>query len=102
MFSPLLSPKFVRSLRAKVTKYHEWLQAKNYWLVPVVADTSGALDPEAVCLLDDFALLKTVAADQHGVANYASSLLPRSRARARVLAPTCPRPRARAHVLASR
>jgi hypothetical protein len=115
--------------RAKVTKHHEWLQAKNYWFVPVVADTSGALHPESLRLLYNFARLKTDAAKQHAVANslrspltpeqpcqrrgatfarlrmeaqlcslrasatrltgkhwaasYASSLLPRSRARAR-------------------
>ena len=32
-----------RAYRAKVTKHHEWLQAKNYWFVPVVAATTGAL-----------------------------------------------------------
>jgi hypothetical protein len=29
-----------------VTKHYEWLQAKNYWFVPVVTATSGALHPE--------------------------------------------------------
>ena len=136
-----------RAYCAKVTKQHGWLQAKNYWFVPVVAATSGALHPETLRLLYDFARLKIDAAEQHAVANslrspltleqlcqrrgatfarlrmeaqlyslrasatqltgkywaapYASSLLPRSRARARcgvgALAPA-----AAAHVLASR
>jgi hypothetical protein len=55
--------------RAKVTKHYEWLQAKNYWFVPVVAATSGALHPETLRLLYDFARLKTDAAEQHAVAN---------------------------------
>jgi len=136
-----------RAYRAKVTKHHEWLQAKNYWFVPVVAATTGELHPESLRLLYDFARLKTDAAEQHAVANtlrspltpeqlcqrrgatfarlrmeaqlyslraaatrltgkhwaapYASSLLPRLRARARcglgAFAPA-----SAAHVLASR
>jgi hypothetical protein len=39
--------------RAKVTTHHAWLQAKNYWFVPVVAATSGALHPVTLRLLDD-------------------------------------------------
>ena len=58
-----------RAYRAKVTKHYEWLQAKNYWFVPVVAATSGALHPETLRLLYDFARLKTDAAEQHAVAN---------------------------------
>ena len=54
---------------AKVTKHHEWLHAKNYWFVPVVAATTGALHPESPRLLYDFARLKTDAAEQHAVAN---------------------------------
>jgi hypothetical protein len=53
----------------KVTRHHEWLQAKNYWFVPVVAATSGTLQPETMRLLYDFARLKTDAAEQHAVAN---------------------------------
>jgi len=122
--------------RAKVTKHYEWLQAKNYWFVPVVAATSGALHPETLRLLYDFARLKTDAAEQHAVANslrspltpeqlchrrgarsldfgwrlsctasgpqlHVSSLLPRSRARARCgVGAFAPAPNA--HVLASR
>jgi hypothetical protein len=56
-------------LHGKVTKHYEWLQAKNYWFVPVVADTSGALHPETLRLLYDFARLKTDPAEQHAVAN---------------------------------
>ena len=52
-----------------MTKHHGWLQAKNYWFVPVVADTPGALHPETLRLLYDFARLKTDAAEQHAVAN---------------------------------
>jgi hypothetical protein len=52
-----------------VIKHHGWLQAKNYWFVPVVAATSGALHPETLRLLYDFARLKTDAAEQHAVAN---------------------------------
>jgi hypothetical protein len=58
-----------RAYRAKVTKHHEWLQAKNYWFVPVVAATSGTLHPETLRLLYDFARLKTDVAEQHAVAN---------------------------------
>jgi len=58
-----------RAYRTEVTKHHEWLQAKNYWFVPVVAATSGALHPETLRLLYDFARLKTDAAEQHAVAN---------------------------------
>ena len=58
-----------RAYRAKVTKHHEWLQAKNYWFVPVVAATTGELHPESLRLLYDFARLKTDAAEQHAVAN---------------------------------
>jgi hypothetical protein len=32
-----------RAYRAKVTKHHDWLQAQNYWFVPVVAATTGEL-----------------------------------------------------------
>ena len=56
-------------LHGKVTKHYKWLQAKNYWFVPVVADTSGALHPETLRLLYDFTRLKTDAAEQHAVAN---------------------------------
>ena len=130
-----------------MSKHHEWLQAKNFWFVPVVAATSGALHPATMRLLYDFARLKTDAAELHAIANsirssstpeqlcqrrgatfarlrmaaqlyslrasatlltgkhwaelYASSLLARSRARARcgagALAPV-----SAAHVLASR
>ena len=58
-----------RAYRAKVTKHYECLQAKNFWFVPVVAATSGALHPETLRLLYDFARLKTDAAEQHAVAN---------------------------------
>ena len=58
-----------RAYRDKVTKHHEWLQAKNYWFVPVVAATSGALRPKTLRLLYDFARLKTNAAEQRAVAN---------------------------------
>jgi hypothetical protein len=58
-----------RAYRAKVTKHYECLQAKKFWFVPVVAATSGALHPETLCLLYDFALLKTDAAEQNAVAN---------------------------------
>jgi hypothetical protein len=58
-----------RAYRAKVTKHHEWLQAKNYWFVPVVAATSGALHPETLRRLYNFARLNTDAAEQHAVAN---------------------------------
>jgi len=58
-----------RAYRTKVTKHHEWLQAKNYWFVPVVAATTGELHPETLRLLYDFARLKTDAAEQHAVAN---------------------------------
>jgi hypothetical protein len=58
-----------RAYRAEVIKHHGWLQAKNYWFVPVVAATSGALHPETLRLLYDFARLKTDAAEQHAVAN---------------------------------
>jgi hypothetical protein len=54
---------------AKVTKHHTWLQAENYWFVPVVAATTGVLHPESLRLLYDFARLKTDAAEQHAVAN---------------------------------
>jgi len=47
-----------------VTKNHKWLDAKNYWFVPVVADTSGAFYPASLRLLHDFASLKTDAAEQ--------------------------------------
>ena len=36
-----------------MTKHHEWLQAKNYWFVPVVAATTGELHPETLRLLYD-------------------------------------------------
>ena len=52
-----------------MTKHYEWLQAKNYWFVPVVAATSGTLHPETMRLLYDFARLKRDAAEQHAVAN---------------------------------
>jgi hypothetical protein len=52
-----------------VTKHHEWLQAQNYWFVPVAAATTGELHPESLRLLYDFARLKTDAAEQHAVAN---------------------------------
>ena len=58
-----------RAYRAKVTKHHEWLQAKNYWFVPVVAATTGELHPATLRLLYDFARLKTDAAEQHAAAN---------------------------------
>ena len=58
-----------QSTPVKVTKHHEWLQAKNCWFVPVVAATSGTLHPETLRLLYDFARLKTDAAEQHAVAN---------------------------------
>jgi len=58
-----------RAYRAKVTKHHKWLQAQNYWFVPVVAATSGALHPETLRLLYDFARLKTDASEQHAVAS---------------------------------
>jgi hypothetical protein len=38
-------------------------------ILPVVAATSGALQPEILRLLFDFARLKTDAAEQHAVAN---------------------------------
>jgi hypothetical protein len=47
---------------AKLTKHYEWIQAKTYWFVHVVADTSGALHPETLRLLYDFASHKTDAA----------------------------------------
>jgi hypothetical protein len=137
----------LKAHRAKVTKHHEWLQAKNYCFVPVVAATSRALRSESLRLLYDFTRLKTDAAKQHADANslrlpltseqlcqrrgatfarlrmgaqlcslrasatrltgkhwaalYASSLLPRSRARARCgVGAFAPAPAAR--VLASR
>jgi hypothetical protein len=136
-----------RAYGTKVAKHHGWLHAKNYWFVPVVAATSGALHTETLRLLYDFARLKTDSADQHAVANslrspltpeqlcqrrgvtfarlqmeaqlyslrasaarltgkhwaapYASSLLARSRARARCgVGALTPAPAA--HVLASR
>jgi hypothetical protein len=52
-----------RAFSAKVSKHHGWLQAKNYWFVPVVAATSGALHPATLRLLYDFARLKTDAAE---------------------------------------
>jgi hypothetical protein len=58
-----------KAYRAKVTKHHEWLQAQNYWFVPVAAATTGELHPESLRLLYDFARLKTDAAEQHAVAN---------------------------------
>ena len=58
-----------RAFSAKVSKHHEWLQAKNYWFVPVVAATSGALHPATLRLLYDFARLKTDAAELHAIAN---------------------------------
>jgi hypothetical protein len=58
-----------RAYGAEVTNHHGWLQAKNYWFVPVVAATSGALHPATLRLLYDFARLKTDAAEQHAVAN---------------------------------
>jgi hypothetical protein len=54
---------------AKVTKHHSLLPAKNYWFVPVLAATSGALHPATLRLLYDFARLKTDAAEHHAVAN---------------------------------
>jgi len=42
-----------RAYGAKVAKHHGWLQAKNYWFVPVVAATSGALHPETLCTPQD-------------------------------------------------
>jgi hypothetical protein len=66
-----------RAYGAKVTKHHGWLQAKNYWLVPVVAATSGALHPATLRLLYDFARLKTDAAEHHAVAiSFRSPLTP--------------------------
>jgi hypothetical protein len=59
----------LKAHRAKVTKHHEWLQANNYWFVPVAAATSGALHPATLRLPYDFARLKTDAAEQHAVAN---------------------------------
>jgi hypothetical protein len=58
-----------RAYRAKVTNHHEWLHAKNYWFVPLVTDTSGALHSASLHLLYDFARLKTDAAAQRAVAN---------------------------------
>ena len=58
-----------RAYGAKVTKHYGWLQAKNYWFVPVVAATSGALHPATLRLLYDFARLKTDAAELHAIAN---------------------------------
>ena len=52
-----------------MTKHHGWLQAQNYWLMPVAAATTGELHPESLRLLYDFARLKTDAAEQHAVAN---------------------------------
>ena len=52
---------------AKVTKHHEWLQAKNYWFVPVVAATAGALHPESLRLLYDFARLTTMPAPRRNL-----------------------------------
>ena len=52
-----------------MSKHHEWLQAKNFWFVPVVAATSGALHPATLRLLYDFARLKTDAAELHATAN---------------------------------
>ena len=43
--------------------------------MPVVAATSGALHPETLRLLYDFARLKTDAAEQHAVANSLGSPL---------------------------
>jgi len=51
----------------KVTKHHKWLQAQNYWFVPVAAATTGELHPECLRLLYDFPRLKTDAAGQHAV-----------------------------------
>jgi len=56
-----------RAFSAKVSKRHGWLQAKNYWFVPVVAATSGALHPATLRLLYDFARLKTDAAEFHAI-----------------------------------
>ena len=50
----------LRTYRLKITRSH---------FVPVVAATSGALHPETLRLLYDFARLKTDAAEQHAVAN---------------------------------
>ena len=58
-----------------MTKHHEWLQAKNYWFVPVVAATSGTLHPETLRLLYDFARLKTDAAERHAAENSTRSPL---------------------------
>jgi hypothetical protein len=58
-----------RAYGAKVAKHYEWLQAKNYWFVLMVAATSGALHPATLRLLYDFARLKTDAAEHHAVAN---------------------------------
>jgi hypothetical protein len=58
-----------RAYGAKVTKHHGWLQAKNYWFVPVVAATSGALHPATLRLLYDFERLKTDAAVLHAIEN---------------------------------
>jgi hypothetical protein len=65
-----------RAYGAKVAKHHEWHQAQNYWFVPVVVATSGALHPATLRLLHDFARLETDAAEHHAVAN---SLRPPSR-----------------------
>ena len=63
-----------RAYRAKVTKHHKWLQARNYyWFVPVAAATTGELHQESLRLLYDLARLKTDAAEQHAAVN---SLLP--------------------------
>ena len=64
-----------RAYRAKVTKHYECLQAKKFWFVPVVAATSGALQPETVRLLYDFARLTTDTAEQHAAANSLSCIL---------------------------
>ena len=42
-----------RAYGTKVAKHHGWLHAKNYWFVPVVAATSGALHPETLCTPQD-------------------------------------------------
>jgi hypothetical protein len=41
----------------------------DYWFVPVVAATSGALHPATLRLLNDFARLKTDASEHHAVGN---------------------------------
>ena len=51
-----------RAYRAKVTKLYEWLQA-------------GALHPETLRLLYDFARLTTDTAEQHAAANSLSCIL---------------------------